>query len=240
MQCENGHQMEADQQFCTQCGGRPAQAEPAAADPGLASAPPSYPPPAPTAAPSAPEPSAFGQGTPTAPGSPPTPATAASTGPSAGQQVEAQAAKWAPIKAQLLAVALVVASLLLELSSFLSAVTFDSFGRNGAWKFRLQTLAGASITVGLMLVVAAYLATSAARENSQATDLAKKASMGVLIAGIIAALFLLLGLLGDLGTIGDDFGQAVAQALGHLGGLVLIAAAAGVALMAKPSQVIDN
>lgn len=243
MQCVNGHPADPGQQFCNQCG-QPVIASsdtgsvpppPPSGFPPVASPPPSSPPPAaPTSVGSSPPPppeGGFGQGSATPQGPPPGQQARAQVA-----QVEAQAAKWAPVKRELLAGALVVSVALLLLSSFLAAITFETRGFDGAWKYRLQTLAGSGLQIGVMLVLAAFL-TSTAAETIKGADLARKVSLGVLVTGAATVLFLLMGLIGDLGFLGDSFATAVSSGGGHVAALLLVAAAGAVALMTRPSKI---
>jgi len=222
MLCVNGHPMEVGQQFCAVCGGQ--AAAPAAP------VPPAAAPPAPSfgAPPAAAPP--FSAGPPPAgpPAVPPTPPGAAMADQMA--QMEAQAAKLAPAKTQLLAAALVLAGALIDFSAFIAGVTYESHGVSGTFKYRLETFANQSIVVGIILVVAAYLASSASSDDPKAVDLGKKATLGVLAVAAFTVLTILLGLLGDLGVLGDSFGQGVSSFVGHVAALVLVLGAAAGAM----------
>jgi len=231
MFCVNGHPMDPGQQFCAVCGGQSA-APPAPAAP----APPAPPPaqgfgPAPQPAPEG------GFGPP--PGAPPPAAAApvppASPGVPASAQMEAQAAKWAPVRKQLLALALVAGGLLLEFSALLTAMATDHV----SWKYRVQQLAspgGAVGLVGVALILAVFLASPSDDDADRAKDLGAKAGLGVLVVAGIGALTMLLAFLADLASLGDSFVGGLGLLAAHLASLLILLGAAAGAFMTRPAK----
>jgi len=229
MLCVNGHTLEPGQQFCAVCGQPAAStAAPAAPAPQGFGPAPQAPPAAAPAAPPGPPGGGFGP----PPAAPPAPAA---PGIPASAQVEAQAAKWAPVRRQLLALALVLGSALLELSAFFQAMALDHV----SWKYRVQQLAapGGSVgVVGVGLIVAAFLSATTADDSERAADLGAKAGLGVLVIAGIGILTCLLAFLSDLASLGDSFLGGVGLLVAHLGSVLLLLAAAAGAFMTRPAK----
>jgi len=120
--------------------------------------------------------------------------------------------------------------------AFIGAVLYDTHGASGGWKLRVNTLSSPAFAVGIMLVVAAYLAATTAGAVPRAVDLGQKVLLAVPILAAVVAFTLLLALLVDLSNLGDEFGLAVAGGFSDLGSLVLVAAAAAGAVMARPAK----